>query len=148
VRVSGTRSVRAPAADVWAFLMTPDRLRTCLPGCERFEASDADTFSAQMRLGVGFVKGTYHGYVRVTEQRPFDTLGLQVEGIGALGSLHANGTIHFAQSGETTHLLYDGEATVGGRVAAMGERVISATASKLIDLFFSCLASKVERHAV
>ena len=148
MRVSGTRSIRAPAADVWAFLMTPERLRTCLPGCERFEASETDTFSARMRLGVGFVKGTYHGVVRVTEQQPFETLGLAIEGNGALGSLRANGMIHFAESGATTHLLYDGEAEVGGRVGAMGERVISATATKLIDLFFSCLASKVERNPV
>ena len=148
MRVSGTRSIRAPAADVWAFLMTPDRLRTCLPGCERFEASGADTFSAQMRLGVGFVKGTYQGTVRVAQQQPFDTLGLAIEGSGALGSLRANGTIHFAESGGTTHLLYDGDADVGGTVGAMGERLISATASRLIDLFFSCLASKVEPHPV
>jgi len=128
--------------------MTPDRLRACLPGCERFEASGPDTFSAQLRLGVGFLKGTYHGTVRVTEQHPYDTLGLTVEGSGLLGSLHATGTIQFAQSASMTHLLYDGEATVGGRIAAMGERVISATAGKLIDLFFSCLASKVERNLV
>ena len=148
MRVSGARSIRAPAAEVWGFLMTPERLRTCLPGCERFEPSATDTFSARMRLGVGFVKGTYHGVVRVIDQQPFDTLGLAIEGSGALGSLSANGTIHFAESGGTTHLLYDGKADVGGRVGAMGERVISATASKLIDLFFSCLASKVERNPV
>jgi len=128
--------------------MTPDRLRACLPGCERFEASGPDTFSAQLRLGVGFLKGTYHGTVRVTEQRPHDTLGLAIEGSGLLGSLRASGTIHFAHAGSATHLLYDGEASVGGRVGALGERVISAAATRLIDLFFSCLASKVERNPV
>jgi carbon monoxide dehydrogenase subunit G len=144
VRVSGTRTVRAPAADIWAFLLTPDRLRGCLPGCERFEASGPDTFAAQLRLGIGFLKGTYQGTVRVTEQQPHATLGLAVEGSGMLGSLRAAGTVHFAETDGITQLRYDGQAEVGGRVGAMGERVISGTASKLIDLFFSCLASKVE----
>jgi carbon monoxide dehydrogenase subunit G len=128
--------------------MTPERLRTCLPGCERFESSGADSFTAQMRLGVGFLKGTYHGTIRVTEQQPYDTLGLAVEGSGLLGALRASGTIHFAESAGVTHLLYDGDATVSGRVASLGDRLISTTTTKLLDLFFACLTSKVERNSV
>ena len=144
MNVSGTRTVRAPAAEIWDFLMTPERLRGCLPGCERFEPNGPDNFDAELRLGVGFLKGSYHGYVRVTEQRPHTVLGLAVAGSGALGSLTANGTVLFDEQGEATHLTYIGSASVGGKIAALGERVITATTGRLIGLFFDCLASKVE----
>jgi carbon monoxide dehydrogenase subunit G len=145
VRVSGSRTIRAPAVAIWGFLMSPEQLRGCLPGCERFAPCGPDQFEAQLRLGVGFVKGTYRGTVLVAEQQPHTVLGLAVEGSGALGSLAAKGTVRFAEAGGATHLAYDGEAFVGGSVAALGERVVSTTTSRLISRFFDCVASKVEK---
>jgi len=124
--------------------MTPERLRGCLPGCERFASCGPNEFDAQLRLGVGFIKGTYTGTVLVTEQQPYTVLGLAVTGSGALGSLTASGKVRFDETGGVTQLTFDGESYVGGSVAALGERVISATTSRLIGAFFDCVASKVE----
>jgi carbon monoxide dehydrogenase subunit G len=96
VRFRGTRTLRATPEAIWAYLMTPDRLRRCLPGCERFEATDPTTFAATLRLGVAFLKGTYHGTVRVTEQDYPSRLGLAIEGTGLLGSLRAGGVLTFS----------------------------------------------------
>jgi hypothetical protein len=145
MRVSGSRTIRAPAAAIWSFLMTPEQLRRCLPGCERFERSGPDQFEARLRLGVGMLKGSYDGSVHVTTQQPYSVLGLAVAGSGALGALVASGTVHFHEHDGLTDTSYDGEASVSGRVAALGERVTSATAARLIALFFDCVASHVER---
>jgi carbon monoxide dehydrogenase subunit G len=147
VRLAGRRTIRAPRETIWAFLLTPARLRHCLPGCERFEASGPDEYAATLRLGVAFLKGTYQGTVRVAEQRFPEYLVLHVAGSGALGSLTASGALTFTEDERrpgTTELHYQGEATVGGRITAVGERVINATAERLIGLFFDCLASQVE----
>ena len=146
MRVTGSRVIRAPAADIWGFLLTPERLRTCLPGCERFEATGPDRYDARLVLGVGFLKGSYSGVVRVTESQPHDTLGLAVQGSGLLGSMHAGGILHFTEAGGVTVVRYDGDAGIGGRIAGLGERVVSATASRLINRFFDCVASKVEHE--
>ena len=146
MRLAGSRTVPAAPAEVWAFLLTPGRLRRCLPGCERFEATGPDTFSATMRLGVAFFKGKYSGTIRVLEQQPPERLALLVEGRGALGSLAASGTLTFAAAGGGTILRYDGEAQVRGAVASAGERVIAATADRLIGLFFDCMSSQLVRR--
>ena len=127
--------------------MTPEQLRGCLPGCERFAPCGPNEFDAQLRLGVGFIKGTYSGTVLITEQQPYTVLGLAVTGSGALGSLTASGKVHFDEAGGVTQLTFDGESYVGGSVAALGERVISATTSRLIGAFFDCVGSKVEGPA-
>jgi YD repeat-containing protein len=144
VRLTGTRVIRAPREAVWAFLMAPDRLRRCLPGCERFEAAGPDRFAATLRLGVAFLTGTYDGTLRIVEQRHPERLTLLVEGGGSLGSLVAAGTITFTDAGGTTRVAYDGDAAVRGAVAAVGERVMAATADRLIAAFFHCVASSVE----
>jgi carbon monoxide dehydrogenase subunit G len=103
-----------------------------------------------MRLGVGFLKDTYHGTIRIDEQRPHEHLRLAVQGAGMLGALNAHGTVRLIDAKKAagvpmTYLLYEGEAEITGRVAALGQRVIETTASKLIGLFFDCLAAQVER---
>ena len=144
MRIAGSRLVRAPASEVWAFLLSPDRLRRCLPGCERFEPTGPDRYEATLRLGVAFLKGTYTGSLHVLEQELPSRLVLAAEGGGSLGSLSATGTLRFVEVGGATRLDYDGEAFVGGRIAALGERAIGATADRLIRLFFACVASHVE----
>jgi carbon monoxide dehydrogenase subunit G len=156
---------------VWDFLMTPERLRGCLPGCERFEATGPDSYSATLRLGVAFIKGTYTGTLQVIEPRHPNSFRLEVQGGGPFGALSASGTVRLIDAtptasagstaglstggasndghaggaaGASTYFLYDGQAQVTGRVAALGEGVIEATSNRLIGLFFDCITSKVE----
>ena len=145
MKLSGSRLFRAEPEALWEFLLTPERLRQCLPGCERMKTDGADTFSASMRLGIGFLKGSYSGTIRVSEQRYPDSLVLAVSGGGALGRLDASGRLTFVvrEPGQT-ELRYEGAADVGGRIAAVGERLIRATAERLMGLFFDCMASHVE----
>ena len=143
--LSGSRLFRAEPEALWEFLLTPDRLRRCLPGCERFEATGSHTFSAAMRLGIGFLKGSYSGTIAVSERHFPEALTLSVRGGGALGSVDATGRLRFtSQEPGVTALRYEGDAKVGGRIAFVGEGVIGATAERLIGLFFDCMASHVE----
>jgi hypothetical protein len=96
-----------------------------------------------MRLGIGFLKGTYNGTIRVTDRAEPHLLTLEVHGSGLLGSLTASGTIHLREAPNGTDLAYDGDAAIGGRVGALGERVIAATAERLIGAFFDCVASRL-----
>jgi carbon monoxide dehydrogenase subunit G len=145
MRLSGSRLFRAEPEALWEFLLTPERLRQCLPGCERMEAVGGDTFTASMRLGIGFLKGSYNGTIRVSEQRYPDSLVLAVSGGGALGNLDASGRLTFLKLGAArTDLRYDGQASVGGRIAMVGETLIRSTAERLTGLFFDCMASHVE----
>jgi len=144
LKISGARTIRATPEAVWDFVMDPGRLRGCLPGCEQFEATAPDTFVATLRLGVAFLKGTYTGTLRVVDPKPHEAFQLAVEGGGPLGALTATGNVKLVDAVGGTYFLYDGDANVTGRVAAFGDRVIEATANRLIGRFFDCIASKVE----
>ena len=145
MKLTGARTIRAAPDAIWDFLLTPARLRACLPGCERLTAATPTRFEGTMRLGIGFLKGTYSGTISVTDQQRPTHLALHVTGGGTLGRVDAVGTVRFIDTGGgATYLLYDGDATVSGRVALVGERVIEATATRLFGLFFDCVGSHVE----
>jgi carbon monoxide dehydrogenase subunit G len=145
LKLSGARTIRAEPDAIWDFLLTPERLRACLPGCERLEATSPTTFEGTMSLGIGFLRGSYAGKIEVVEQRRPQDLTLHVTGGGGLGKVDATGTVRFVSTGGgATYLLYDGQAAVSGRVTFVGERVIEATATRLFGLFFDCVARHVE----
>jgi carbon monoxide dehydrogenase subunit G len=145
MRLSGARTIRATPQAVWDFLMTPSRLRTCLPGCEDFEETTPYNYDATLRLGIAFLKGTYSGTLCVLEPDEPRQFRLEVEGGGPLGGLKADGTVKLVEAAGSTYFLYDGEAEVNGHIASLGRPVIEATAGRLIGMFFGCIAGKVEQ---
>lgn len=148
MRLRGSRTIAATREAIWTFLTSPARLRHCLPGCERFESTGPDSYTATMSLGVGLIKGTYTGTIRITDQRRPEQMTLLVEGGGGLGSLVAAGKVtltELAGGTDQTYLTYDGDATVTGPVAMVGERVMGATADRLFAAFLNCVTSQIEK---
>ncbi len=69
MELSGEHTFAAPREQVWRFLLDPDVLRKCLPGCERLETTGPDEYQATMKIGVGMVRGTFTGRVRISDKQ-------------------------------------------------------------------------------
>ena len=67
MRVEERFVVRAPAAKVWAFLVDPGRVVTCLPGAELSEVVDDRTFDGTVKVKMGPVTVGYRGCVKLEE---------------------------------------------------------------------------------
>lgn len=120
-------------------------LRQTLPGCKLFEPLGDNTYNVSMAIGIGAVKGTYNGKVRLADAVPLDSYTLEVEARGAAGFMEGKG--HFilqAADGEPnqTRVDYTGDAHVGGPVAGVGQRLLRAGANLIINQFFKSL----EKH--
>jgi hypothetical protein len=55
-----------------------------------------------------------------------------VDGKGAPGFVKATGHIKLSDLGEQTHMLYEGTAQVGGRIASVGQRLMDTSAKSII----------------
>ena len=68
-----------------------------------------------------------------------------VEGSGRIGFLKGEGLLGFSAAEESsaasTVVSYEGDAQVGGTMAAIGQRLIDGTAKMMIKKFFDKLAS-------
>jgi uncharacterized protein len=145
--VKGSHTFNAPRERVWQLLLDPEALRAALPGTKEFTQTGPDAYDAVMSVGVGSVKGTYNAKIQVLDKNEPDSYRLVVEGTGRPGFLKGDGTIELEDKGETTGVHYHGQAQVGGMIAGVGQRLISASANLVIGQFFKAMERQLGRDA-
>ena len=148
MQMSDTREIAAPPEVVWAAILNPDVLKECVPGCTEMTGSPEDGFEATVVQKVGPVKATFKGQVEVSDMDAPERLTLTGSGKGgAAGHAKGEARVRLAPSGEGTTLSYDVEASVGGKLAQLGSRIIDGFAKKMADQFFTRLQEAIEGPA-
>jgi 2-furoyl-CoA dehydrogenase large subunit len=139
--VSGTGEalVGAPPQKVWDLLMDPTALASVLPGCDKLELTGINAYRAEMRIGVGPVRGRYAVRVSLSDLDPPHALTLSGDAEGALGMGAGAGRVTLEPTEEGTRVRYSYEATIGGKVAAVGGRMLDGAARVIIAQFFERL---------
>jgi len=89
-----------------------------------------------------FGRGAFEGKVRITEQTPPNSFRLVVEGTGRIGFVKGDGLLKLKSVEGGTEVAYEGDAQVGGTIAAVGQRLIDGTAKTMIKKFFDKLAAE------
>ncbi len=128
---------------VFAALVDPEILRLVIPGCESLTETAPDEYAATLKIGAAGLKGTYNGKAAVRDKRPPDSLTLNFEGKGVPGFVRGSVAIALSAEGAGTRIACDADLVVGGLVAAVGSRLIEATAKKLSEVFFGQLAREL-----
>ena len=85
--------------------------------------------------------------VRIADRNPPTSFRLLVDGTSKLGFMKGEGLLKFTAAGEGTEVSYDGDVQVGGTIAAVGQRLIDATAKLLIKRFFDKLSDEASAPA-
>ena len=85
MKLEGSSDVPAARQTVWEAFLDPAKLKKAIPGCEKLEAVAPDEYKATMKVGIGGVKGTFEGKVKITEKKPPESYKLAVEGTGGPG---------------------------------------------------------------
>jgi 2-furoyl-CoA dehydrogenase large subunit len=130
----------APEA-VWSMLLDPKTLEAVIPGCYGIEKISDTRFHAEVSLGVGPVTGRYKADITLSDLIPPKAVTLTGVVVGALGDGRGSGRITLAATGDGgTHLTYNYDAEIGGKVAAIGGRLLDGAAKIVIRQFFEKLA--------
>jgi carbon monoxide dehydrogenase subunit G len=145
VELSGTYQVPAARETVYAALQDPDVLRRCIEGCDQLTETEPGVYDAQLRLGLGAIRGRYTGRARVRDTHPPESFTLAVEGKGPGGHVRGDARLVLADAGSSTSIACQATGDVAGALAAVGSRLIQAAAARLIERFFSRLAEIVGR---
>jgi carbon monoxide dehydrogenase subunit G len=131
--------VRVPAsqARVWAALNDPATLRQAIPGCEELTKISETELEAVARAKVGPVSARFKGKVTLADLDPPHGYTLSGEGTGgAAGFAKGKAKVVLVPDGDATLLRYEVTATVGGKLAQIGQRLIDGAAKKMADDFF------------
>ena len=137
MKVSGTATLTAERAAVWAALNDPAVLVATIPGCRRLETIGTDTYAMTVAAGVGSIKGVYDGEVRLTDQEHPGSFRMHAQGSGAAGTIGAQVAVTLTEApGGGTALTYDADAVVGGMIGGVGQRMLTGVSKRMADEFF------------
>ena len=140
MKISGSNTLAASPEQVWAAIMDPAVLARCIPGCESLTPTGPHSHSMRVTAGVAAIKGTYDGQVALTDLKEPDSLVMKVRGAGAPGTIEAAVDVRLAPAaGSGTELSYDADASVGGAIGGVGQRMLAGVTKKMAGQFFTAL---------
>lgn len=143
LRGEGQAKVAATPEAIWAMLLDADQLASIIPGCHGVKKLSDTHFKADVTLGVGPVKGRYKAEIRLSDLDAPKAATLTGSVSGALGTGGGSGRVTLSSGeGGLTIISYTYEAAVGGKVAAIGGRLLDGAAKAIIGQFFAALARK------
>jgi uncharacterized protein len=132
-------------AVLWQSLNDVRILQACIPGCESLVQTGIDEFEVLMLVAIGPVKTKFKGKLRLADLVPPTSYTLHFEGQGG-GAGHGKGSaeVRLEPAGPTkTVLHYSAHATVGGRIAQVGSRLVDMAAQKLAAEFFAAFEKQL-----
>ncbi len=149
MKMTGEYAISAPRQEVWQALNDTEVLKHCIPGCDEIVKRSDTEFDAKVTAKVGPVKARFAGRVHLSNLDPPNGYTISGEGIsGAAGFAKGSADIKLEEQQDGgTMLRYEVAATVGGKLAQVGGRLIDATANRLADQFFSRFAERLRPEA-
>jgi carbon monoxide dehydrogenase subunit G len=149
MELTGERVIPASVDTTWAALNDPQVLQACIAGCESLERTADDAMTAVVALKVGPVSARFKGNLAMTNVNPPNGYTINFDGQGGVAGF-GKGSADVAlsaQGAQQTLLKYTARATVGGKMAQIGSRLIDATAAKITEDFFKAFEAHLQAGA-
>jgi carbon monoxide dehydrogenase subunit G len=146
VKLDGSIEIAADPERVWAVIIDPVSLASCVPGVREVRQLDARTFEGSISAAVGPIEGDFSFTSVLTDVAFPDRLVVAVDGTDSVtkSRLRADVEASVAERGGATHLRYHATITVKGRLAILGEMVLRATAGVIIGQVTRCIRARLE----
>ena len=142
--MSGEYVIPASRQAVWEALNDPELLKQCIPGCDEVNKTSDTSFEAKVTAKVGPVRAKFSGKVEMSDIDPPNGYTISGEGSGgAAGFAKGGAKVTLSDDPGGTKLNFSVDATVGGKLAQIGSRLIDSTAKKMANDFFGKFAELV-----
>lgn len=139
MQLNGSVTVAAPVTRVWDALQDPAVLARTIPGCTSLEETGPDTYRMVVTAGVASIQGTYVGQVELADPDPPRSFVLRARGQGAPGTVDATVRVRLTDGDGSTRIDYEADATVGGMVGGVGQRMLGSVAKRTAGEFFAAV---------
>ena len=148
MELQGERLMPASVDATWAALNDPDALKACIAGCESLDRTGPDAYSAVVALRVGPVSARFKGNLQMTNVQAPNSYTINFDGQGGVAGFgKGSADVALTPQGAGTLLKYNARATVGGKMAQVGARLIDAAAGKITEDFFKAFEAHLQARA-
>ena len=126
--LSGTYTFNGPRTAVWDLLQDPAVLAKALPGTKTLTQTSEDHYEGVMKVSVGPVTAAEFAMkVELRDKVPPEKFSMHIDGKGGVGFTKGAATIELQeQPGPVTVMTYSSDMQVGGKIAAVGQRLLES----------------------
>ena len=146
MQMKGEQLLPVSQQAAWEALNDTELLKDAIPGCESItpvvvEGSDPQvpgTYDLVMIAAIGPVKATFKGKLQLMDLDPPNAYTIRFEGNGGVAGFgKGSAAVKLLAADESsTRLDYEANASVGGKIAQVGSRLVDMAARKIADNFF------------
>ena len=134
----GKIDLEVPVRKAWEFLIDINKFSTCLPGIDEVKQIDDKTFDGVISATVGPISGKFNFRSTILESRPPEQMVVRTEGTDSVtkSAVNANMTVDLRSISETrSQMDYRADVKIQGRLGILGDMVLRATATLILQEF-------------
>jgi uncharacterized protein len=150
MQLTSQQALPVNQAQAWEALNDITLLQAAIPGCEGITPTGDNQYEVLVLAAIGPVKAKFKGKLQLENMQAPTSYTLRFEGQGGPAG-HGKGTadIRLEPNGPNeTVLHYTAHASVGGKIAQIGSRLVDMAAQKMATDFFERFnAALQERYA-
>ena len=135
---NGKIDLNIPSQKAWDFLIDVDKFSTCLPGIDSITQIDDKTFDGVISATVGPISGKFSFRSTIVESHPPQQMVVRTEGMDSVtkSTVSADMTMDLLSAAvDKTELNYRADVVIKGRLAILGDMVLRATATLILQEF-------------
>ena len=145
MELQGERLIPATVPATWAALNDPEVLKGCIAGCESIERTGEDAYTAVVAMKIGPVSARFKGNLQMTNVQAPNGYTINFDGQGGVAGFgKGSADVALTPQDAQTLLKYNARATVGGKMAQIGSRLIDAAAAKITEDFFKAFEAHLQ----
>jgi uncharacterized protein len=137
MEMQGSRQLAITQQQAWDALNDPAVLKACIPGCDKVEPTGENQYSIGMALKIGPVSAKFTGKIALSDINPPQSYTISFEGQGGpAGFGKGSAKVQLMPNDRGNELAYSVQASVGGKIAQLGQRLIDGAAKSMAEDFF------------
>jgi carbon monoxide dehydrogenase subunit G len=145
--MQGARQLAITQQQAWDALNDPAVLKACIPGCDKVEPSGENQYTIGMSLKIGPVSAKFTGKITLSDINPPASYKINFEGQGGpAGFGKGDSAVTLTPNEAGCELAYTVHASVGGKIAQLGQRLIDGAAKAMAEDFFKRFDNEMQRQ--
>jgi carbon monoxide dehydrogenase subunit G len=153
MEMQASRTLAVSQQQAWEALNDPEVLKLCIPGCDKVEPTAENQYSVAMALKIGPVSAKFAGKITLSDIVPPESYNIAFEGSGGVAGFgKGNAQVKLvplpadAAGQASCELHYTVHASVGGKIAQLGQRLIDGAAKSMAEDFFKRFDDEMQRR--
>lgn len=145
--MQSSRQLAVTQQQAWEALNDPEVLKVCVPGCESIEPAGDNAYALVSTIKVGPVAAKFKSTIQLTDIQAPESYTLNFDGNGgAAGFGKGTAKVTLTPQEGGCELNYTVNATVGGKIAQVGQRLIDGVAKSMAQSFFKRFDEEMQRR--